>query len=121
MSTRFLGLVAVLLAISVGLAATNPGTDDYQTFVQGLFGQALDRMDSSDWLQRVLKSQGKQLVPAVVRPNTVRHNYGLFSIFETHVFEVRVVVLGIGNSFIPIDGLEELTRKLGRLGRQPDH
>jgi hypothetical protein len=63
----------------------------------------------------LLTRQGKQVIDSLIRSNTVRRNYGLFSLFETQAFDVRVVVLGVGRNFFPIDGQEEIAKKLGQL------
>ena len=65
----------------------------------------------------LLKSQGKFVITSVIRPNTTRRNYGLFSIFESRAFGLRLVVLGVGGEFIPLQGdnSDEVTRKLGQM------
>jgi len=121
MSNRVLLSIVMLLGICVALAATNPTTPDYGKFLEAALSRALDRMDQEEpapqrkVIQDLLISQGKRVIESVVRSNTVRRNYGLFSIFETRVFDVRVVVLGVGMTFIPIDGQEDIEKKLGRL------
>ena len=50
----------------------------------------------------------------MVRPHTTRQNWGILSRFETTVLDTRVVVIGIGNQFIPIEGLDEAILTLGR-------
>jgi len=37
------------------------------------------------------------------------------SYFETHVADTTVVVLGLGGRFIPLQGVEEATLKIGRM------
>lgn len=125
MSTWSLAIVAVLLAVSVGLAATNPTTADYEVFLLGLVNEALERMDQSsrtqerDIVRHLLQSQGRQLAASLLGPTTIRRNYGLFSVFETNVLGVNVRVLGIGSRFIPVKGVDELTAKLRHLSRPP--
>lgn len=120
MSNRVLLSIVMLLGICVALAATNPTTPDYGKFLEAALSRALDRMDQEEpapqrkVIQDLLISQGKRVIESVVRSNTVRRNYGLFSIFETRVFD-GVVVLGVGMTFIPIDGQEDIEKKLGRL------
>jgi hypothetical protein len=124
-STWTLGIVVVLLTISVGLAATNPNTVDYEAFLLGLVNQAVERMDqpgqrdSRDMVRQLLQSQGRQLAASLLAPTTVRRNYGLFSVFETRVLGVNVLVLGIGNRFVPIKGVDELMTKLRQVSRPP--
>ena len=121
MSLLRLSLVVVVLALGVGLALSNPTMDDYLRFVELELGKAIDRMDQhtptreQEFLRQVFRSQSKKLLDAVVRPNTVRHNWGLFSQYDTQVAETKVVVLGLGGRFIPVQGVEEATLKIGRM------
>jgi len=127
MNTAALAIPVVLLGICVGLAWTNPTTQDYGEYLETLISQALARTDSTEsedqekTVRDLLKSQGKLVIKSVIRPNTARHNYGLFSIFETRAFGVRLVVLGIAGTFIPVEGdnTEEVTRKLGQIMLTP--
>jgi hypothetical protein len=50
----------------------------------------------------------------MVRPHTVRQNWGVLSRFETTVLGTRIVVIGIGNQFIPIEGVDEAILAIGR-------
>ena len=50
-----------------------------------------------------------------VRPHTVRRNWGLMSVYETTVFDSRIVVLGVAKYFIPLKGIDEAIVRLGRL------
>jgi hypothetical protein len=119
MSNRALVTLVLVLAMGVWLAATNPTTEDYQAFIEDLMAQAVERVDGSTQagglIRQLFKSQGKQVVEAVIRPNTLRHNYGFFSLFETRVMGARVLVVGVANRFIPVDGMDALKEKMGRL------
>ncbi|MGH7232211.1 MAG: DUF4359 domain-containing protein [Nitrospiraceae bacterium] len=121
MSTRALLIMVAFLAVCVTLAATNPTTTDYGTFLQASLSQALERMDQREptnqrkMISELLTVQGKRVIESLIRSNTVRRNYGLFSIFETHAFEVRVVVLGVGKHFFPLDDQKAMAKKLGQL------
>lgn len=121
MSLARLAVVVLMLVGAVGLALSNPTTDDYLQFVEQELGRAIDRMDQQtpsreeQFIREVFRSQSKKLVEGVVRPATVRHNWGLVSRYETRVAESKVVVIGIGGRFIPIKGLEETTLKIGRM------
>ncbi|MEW6247092.1 MAG: DUF4359 domain-containing protein [Nitrospirota bacterium] len=118
--TLALALLTAFLGVCVALAATNPTTDDYLLFLEAKLSQALERMDQTapsreqNLIRSVFRTQGKRLIAGVVRPNTVRRNWGLVSLFETRVLDVRVVVLGVAGRFVPIEGVEEATLKLGR-------
>lgn len=121
MSLARLAVMVVVLAGAVGLALSNPTTDDYLQFVERELNRALDRMDQGmpsqeqQMIRQVFRTQGKKLIEGIVRPATVRHNWGLLSRYETRVAETRVVVIGIGGQFVPIKGVEEATQKIGRM------
>ena len=114
-------LVAVLLAAGAMLAWTNPAHQDYQALLQTSLNRALDQMDQTETmrdrevLRNLLRARGQQVLDELVRSNTVRRNFGLFSVFVTNVEGVRVRVVGVGNRFVPIDDVEEITRKVGQL------
>ncbi len=116
-----LGTVVILLAGAVGLALTNPTMDDYLRFVEQEMSKTLDRMDQStptreqQFIRQVFRLQSKKLVESVVRPHTTRQNWGVLSRYETHVVDTRVVVLGIGSRFVPIEGVEEAALEIGRM------
>jgi hypothetical protein len=121
MSLARLAVMVVVLAGAVGLALSNPTTDDYLQFVERELNGALDRMDQGmpsqeqQVIRQVFRSQGKKLIEGIVRPSTVRHNWGLLSRYETRVAETKVVVVGIGGQFVPIKGVDEATLKIGRM------
>jgi hypothetical protein len=121
MSLIRLAIVVLALTGAVGLALSNPTMDDYLEFVERELGRAIDRMDQhtpsreQQLIRDVFRSQSKKLIAGVVRPATVRHNWGLASQYETRVADTKVVVLGIGGRFVPIKGLEETTLKIGRM------
>lgn len=118
---RGLIIIVLLLGISVALAATNPTSQEYGLFLEQWLNDALERTDQTerkderDLIRSLLKSQGKLVIDSVVRPNTRRRNYGLLSLFETRVFDVQVIVLGVGGVFVPLDGVEDATRKVGQI------
>lgn len=117
---RLLCLV-IGLSIAVVLALTNPTTDQYLAFIQSELSQAIERMDPSTperertVIQNIFRSHGRELIQGVVRPNTIRRNWGLLCRFETKIIDVHVVVVGIGGHFIPLEGVDEAVLKLGRL------
>ena len=121
MSNTGLAIVAVLLAACAGLAWTNPTTKDYQALLEGSLSRALDQMDRTETmrdrevLRNLLRTRGHQVLDELIRANTVRRNFGLFSIFDTRVEDVRVRVVGIANRLVPIDDVEVITRKMGQL------
>ncbi|TKS62303.1 MAG: hypothetical protein EWM73_02601 [Nitrospira sp.] len=120
MSLLRLSLVATVLAVSVALALTNPTTDQYLGFVQAELSKAMDRMDQSiperegTVVRNIFRRHSQELLNSMVRPHTMRQNWGVLSRFETTVLGTRVVVIGIGNQFIPVEGVDEAILILGR-------
>ena len=120
MSLLRLSLVVTALAVSVVLALTNPTTDQYLGFVQAELAKAMDRMDQSTperegtVVRNIFRRHSQELLNSMVRPHTMRQNWGVLSRFETTVLGTRVVVIGIGNQFIPIEGVDEAILTLGR-------
>jgi hypothetical protein len=110
-----------VLLIAVGLAATNPGMDQYIRFVEVRLAAEIEKMDQGgpraerDLIKGVFRAKGIQLVETVVRPNSVRKNWGLLSLFQTRVLGEEVLVLGVADQFVPLRGVEEVTLKVGRL------
>ena len=120
MSILRLSLVVAALAVSVVLALTNPTTDQYLSFVQSELNKAMDRMDQSTperegtVVRNIFRRHSQELLNSMVRPHTSRQNWGVLSRFETMVLGTRVVVIGIGNQFIPVEGVDEAILTLGR-------
>jgi hypothetical protein len=120
MSLLRLSLIVTVLAVSVALALTNPTTDQYLGFVQAELTKAMDRMDQSTSqregavVRSIFRRHSQELLDSMVRPHTTRQNWGALSRFETTVLGTRVVVIGIGNQFIPVEGVDEAILTLGR-------
>ena len=120
MSLLRLSLVVTALAVSVVLALTNPTTDQYLGFVQSELTKTMDRMDQSTperegtVVRNIFRRHSQELLNSMVRPHTMRQNWGVLSRFETTVLGNRVVVIGIGNQFIPVEGMDEAILTLGR-------
>jgi hypothetical protein len=120
MSLLRLSLVVTALAVSVVLALTNPTTDQYLGFVQTELTKTMDRMDQSTperegtVVRNIFRRHSQELLNSMVRPHTMRQNWGVLSRFETTVLGNRVVVIGIGNQFIPVEGMDEAILTLGR-------
>lgn len=120
MSLLRLMLIVLVLATSVALVLTNPTTDQYLSFVQAELVKAMDRMDQSTperegtVVRNIFRRHSQELLNSMVRPHTVRQNWGVFSRFETTVLGTRVVVIGICNQFIPVEGVDEAILTLGR-------
>lgn len=116
-----LSVIVVALAIAIGLALSNPTMDDYLRFVEQELTKAIDRMDrgtstrEQQFIRQVFQSQSRKLLESLVKPNTVRQNWGIMSQYETQVADTNIIVLGLGGRFIPIKGVEEATLKIGRM------
>ncbi|MDE3225219.1 MAG: DUF4359 domain-containing protein [Nitrospirota bacterium] len=121
MSNRSLGFIVLLLGITVGLVLTNPTMQDYVAFLEQRLVLELDqnRQDKAGLVGALLAVQGREVIEAVIRPNTMRRSYGLYSLFETSLLGERVLVLGVGGFFIPLRGLEQVTKKVEGLGLPP--
>jgi hypothetical protein len=120
MSLLRLSLVVTVLAMMVVLVLTNPSMDQYLSFVQAELTKAMDRMDQStperegSVVRNIFRRHSQELLNSVVRPHTLRKNWGVLSWFETTVLGTRVVVIGIGSQFIPVEGVDEAILTLGR-------
>ena len=120
MSLLRLSLAVSVLAVCVVLALTNPTTEQYLSFVQAELAKAMDRMDQSTperegtMVRNIFRRHSQELLNSMVRPHTIRQNWGLLSLFETTVLGTRVVVIGIGSQFIPVQGVDEAIVTLGR-------
>ena len=114
-----LGIIIAVLLIAIGLAVTNPTTEEYLHFVEQKLAVALDRMDQPEadkaMIRAVFQSQKKQLLDGIVRPSTERENWGLWSMYRTKILDQEVVVVGVATWFVPLRGVEEATLKIGRL------
>jgi hypothetical protein len=121
MSLLRLVIIVFVLGVAVGLALSNPTMDDYLQFVERELGKAIDRMDRSapsreqQFIRQVFQNQSKKILQEVVRPHTKRQNLGLASRYVTQAVSTKIVVIGVAGHFIPIEGVEEATIKIGRL------
>jgi hypothetical protein len=123
MSLRTLAGVVLLLAVSVGLAATNPTMREYRAFLETQLEQAAARLDqggqSGERDRQLLREQAKPLIAQLLASATVRRNAGVFSLFETKLLGLDITVLGIATKFIPIAGTDELEKKIHQLSSRP--
>ena len=115
-----LSLVVTALVVSIMLALTNPTTEQYMGFLQGELAKAMDRMDQASpegertVIRSIFSRHSRELLESMVRPHTRRQNWGLLSRFETTVLDTRIVVIGIGNQFVPVEGVDAAILTLGR-------
>ena len=121
MSLLRLAMTVIVLGLGVGLVLSNPTTDDYLLFIEGQLGKAMDRSEQNHsgreqaMLKSIFRSHSHELMETAVRPHTIRRNWAVMSIYETSLFDVRIVVLGAAGSFIPLKGIDEAILRLGRL------
>jgi len=121
MSLLRLSVVVVALACAIVLVLSNPTMEDYLRFVEQELSKAIYRMDrgtptrEQQFIRQVFQSQSRRLLESIVRPNTARQNWGIASRYETKVADTKVIVLGLGGRFIPLQGVEEATLKIGRM------
>lgn len=116
-----LGMLVTALTLCIGLALSNPTIDEYLTFVERELAKAIERSDGAQlsperaMVRTIFRSHSHELVDSVVRPHTVRRNWGLVSVYDSSVFNSRIVVLGVAGRFIPLQGIDEAIVRLGRL------
>lgn len=121
MSLLRLAMAVIVLGLGVGLVLSNPTMDDYLLFVEGQLGKAMDRSEQNHsgreqaMLKSIFRSHSHELMETAVRPHTIRRNWAVMSIYETSLFDVRIIVLGAAGSFIPLKGIDEAILRLGRL------
>ena len=121
MSLLRLVIIVFCLGVAVGMALSNPTMDDYLQFVERELGKAIDRMDrgapsrEQQFIRQVFHSQSKKILQEVVLPHTKRQNWGIASRYVTQAVSTKIVVIGVAGHFIPIEGVEEATIKIGRL------
>ena len=121
MSLLRLTMTVMVLGLGIALVLSNPTTDDYLLFVEGQLGKAMDRSEQNHsgreqaMLKSIFRSHSHELMETAVRPHTIRRNWAVMSIYETSLFDVRIVVLGAAGSFIPLKGIDEAILRLGRL------
>lgn len=118
-------VLVLVLGTAVFLAVTNPSSKDYESFLQSQIVAALERMDAQPSVREraiyrdVIRAHGNQVVHTFVLPATLRTDYGLWSVFETRLFGVDVVVYGVAGHLIPKDKPDTLTRKVGAMVMTP--
>ena len=120
MTVLRLGVTVILLSMSNGLVVPNPTRAAYLLFVEAELSKAMARSDDGHstreqaMLRSIFRSHSHELVDSAVRPHTIRRNWGLGSVYETSVFDTRIVVLGAAGYFIPLKGVDEGILRLGR-------
>ena len=121
MSLLRLSVIVVVLACAIGLVLSNPTMEDYLRFVEQELSKAIDRMDrgtparEQQFIRQVFQSKSRKLLESIVRQNNARQNWGIASRYETEVADTKVIVLGLGGRFIPVQGVEEARLKIGRM------
>jgi len=124
MRTSTLVAIVLTLGLCVVLAATNPTKQEYRKFLEAELARALDKVEhpqtrDAEIVRDILRSQGPKLIESIVWNNTLRRNYGVFSLFETRALGASVSFLGVWRTFIPLTEMNDLTRALGRMMLAP--
>jgi hypothetical protein len=118
-------LIVVTLSLAIWLAVTNPTKEDYARFLGTVMDQALLHMSEApstrdrDILREVIRAHGREVIASMIMPGTKRGNFGFWSVFESRLFGVEVIVYGAGGKFYPRDEPEEVVKKLGRIVMTP--
>jgi hypothetical protein len=121
MSLGRLSGIVIGLSVAIGLILFNPTMDHYLFFVETELGKALDRSGDGHpsreqaMVRSIYRSHSHELVSSIVLPHTIRRNFGVLSVYDTTVFDSRIVVLGVAGWFIPLRGIDEAILRLGRL------
>ena len=121
MSLLQLSILIIALSVCIGLVLTNPTMDHYLGFLEAELQKAMDRSEQTPAsreqavVRSIFRLHSHELLSSVVRPHTVRRDWGILSVYETTVFESRILVLGVAGRFIPLHGLDETILRLGRL------
>ena len=121
MSLLQLSILIITLSVCIGLVLTNPTMDLYLGFLETELQKAMDRSDQIEAsreqavVRSIFRLHSHELLSSVVRPHTVRRDWGILSIYETTLFDSRILVLGVAGSFIPLQGIDEAILRLGRL------
>lgn len=121
MSLLQLSILIITLSVCIGLVLTNPTMDLYLGFLETELQKAMDRSDQTQAsreqavVRSIFRLHSHELLSSVVRPHTVRRDWGILSIYETTVFDSRILVLGVAGNFIPLQGIDEAILRLGRL------
>ncbi len=121
MSLGRLSGIVIGLSVAIGLILFNPTMDHYLFFVETELGKALDRSGDDHpsreqaMVRSIYRSHSHELVSSIVLPHTIRRNFGVLSVYDTTVFDSRIVVLGVAGWFIPLRGIDEAILRLGRL------
>jgi len=120
MSNRILFGIVIVLSLCTTLAVLNPTREQYARFLEESLQKALDRMDQQPddgqkALHDVLRAHGNKIIASVVSSRTIRHNYGLLTVYETRVLDLDIRVIGVAGLFIPLEREDDLVKKLGRV------
>lgn len=93
---KFLVIIAVLLLL---LAFTNPNQSDYNQWVNNNLADKLN-VNTDNTVGKALSSLSDKVIGSI----TQRHNYYLFSVYETNIGKLEVSkTLGICKFFIKLD------------------
>jgi len=91
----------VLVSLLVLLAVTNPDLPRFEAYCKQTFRQEVGKGD--DPLAGALGSLLGGLAGSWMASRTVRHDYVIFSLYETELGPERLRVVGVLNQFIVVD------------------
>lgn len=120
MTTKGLLIIVLLLGIGWWLASNNPTSQAYENFQDQLLREAVQRVESSQQeksktiIKQLMNSKNSLFFKSLIRSQTIRRNFGLFSLFETKIVSSRFIVLGIGGTFYPLSDPEEAIKNFER-------
>jgi hypothetical protein len=113
-------LIVITFSLLVGLMASNPTMGDYLVFCDDELRQLFDHSagalsaEQGRLIRAVYEAQRGKLLERIIRPQTVRTNLVLFSLYTMQVAGTDLSVLGIGGKLYPLHGLEESMRAVGK-------
>jgi|CXWL01.1.fsa_nt_gi hypothetical protein len=110
-------LLALLLGVAASLAATNPTLTEYETFLNTVLQQAISQTAPAEkqMLRQLIDTNGRQIIRSLVHSHTRRHNYGVFSTFDSDIRGITFHATGAVDRIIPQDDEETLRRKIGQI------
>ncbi len=97
--------LAILLAVALLLAVTNPGTTDFIDW-------AVPQIMEANFRLEIERALGSVVAKPILNGITTRRDYALFSVFTVRSGEQETQFLGILKQFVPLDDEEVNLRNL---------
>lgn len=123
--TKGLAILVLVLAGALALAWSNPTAAEYERYQDRLLEETLARLASSQRvasrgvLQQLINSKNSLFLKSLVRSQTTRLDLWLCSLYETKLLSARLIVLGIGGTFVPLTDPEKTLQELERTAIAP--